>query len=433
MRRVLSLLRVVVTLSLVLPASCATSPDRAPDGARSQAEPSVVRVSELPDGRLRLAFGPTVSDPTLEELRVEEARAILAAFYASLPPVEKLRPRLVQVSAGPTGMGERMPAEWERKLREQFVSRYGPPPRALPESLAESPLVMALRLSPRYMGAGVSEAARELFSSPAFMASIALSVAVYFSAWLLPEPIFSKTFVAALTLLVGALELSHVALTCLRLYQEVEAARTVAELEAAAERFGKAMGGTGLRVLVLVASMGVAKELPQVPEGGLGALLRAPRYELGQQLLMGGSTTVQMVADGTVIVTGAVAGTAAATLGSACTDGSTKKDGHQWHHIATDKNDISPVHGGPWTPMLKELFDQAGMSLNAAENLVYLQGHKGPHPEAYHQEIYERLKAALGRCSSIEQCRHNLIRELRAIAEEICTPGTLLHRLATRQ
>ncbi|HLM47624.1 MAG TPA: hypothetical protein VK458_27415, partial [Myxococcaceae bacterium] len=93
------------------------------------------------------------------------------------------------------------------------------------------------------------EAARELFSSPVFLTSVALSVGVYFAAWLAPEPLFTKAFVVGLTVrlafLVGALELTQVAQACLRLYQEAEAARTVEELEAVAERFGKAMGGTG--------------------------------------------------------------------------------------------------------------------------------------------------------------------------------------------
>ena len=54
------------------------------------------------------------------------------------------------------------------------------------------------------------------------------------------------------------------------------------ELEAVAERFGKAVGGTGLRVLMVVASMGVARGLPQVPEGGLGHCCAAPVHMPGE-------------------------------------------------------------------------------------------------------------------------------------------------------
>jgi len=287
------------------------------------------------------------------------------------------------------------------------------------------------------MRAGVREAAQELFSSPVFVSSVALSVLVYFAAWLAPEPLFTKAFVVGLTVrlafLVGALELTRVAQACLRLYAEAEAARTVQELEAVAERFGKAMGGTALRVLMVVASMGLAKALPQVSEGGLGALLGPPRYAMASgELMVEGATTVQMVADGTIIVTGVAAGTAASAVGSACSDGSAKKDGYHWHHLATNKNDISSVSGGPWTPLFERFFTKAGMNLDAAENLVYLKGHKGPHPEAYHNAVYTRLEDALRRCQTLEQCRTSLRAELKRLAEEVCTPGSWLHRLATK-
>jgi hypothetical protein len=285
------------------------------------------------------------------------------------------------------------------------------------------------------MGEGVRDAARELFSSPVFLSSVALSVLVYFAAWLAPEPLFSKAFVTALTLrlalLVGAVELGQFARACARLYQEAQAARTVEELEAVAERFGKAVGGTGLRVLMLVASMGVSKGLPQVPTGGLGALLRAPRFALPEGMTLEGATTVQMVADGTIVVAGAAAGTAAAALGSACTDGSEKKDGHQWHHLATDKNENSAAQGGPWTPVFRGLFARAGMSLDAAENLVYLKAHKGPHPEEYHREVYQRLQRALGQCRTKTECRSGLVEALKELMDEVCTDGSRLNRLLT--
>jgi hypothetical protein len=286
------------------------------------------------------------------------------------------------------------------------------------------------------MGTGVREAAQELFSSPVFLSSVALSVLVYFAAWLAPEPFFTKAFVAALTLrlslAVGVLELTQLARACVRLYQEAEAAKTVEELEAVAERFGKAMGGTALRVLVLVASMGVSRGLPQVPKGGLWSLLGSPRFAFAGGEAMSGATTVRMVADGTVIVTGVAAGTAAATLGSACSDGSVKKQGHHWHHLATNKSDTSTLNGGPWTPLFAKIFAKAGMSLDAAENLVYLAGHKGPHPEEYHEEVFGKLNAAVEGCGTVSQCKSRLVEALRKIAEGVCTPGSRLHRLATK-
>lgn len=58
---------------------------------------------------------------------------------------------------------------------------------------------------------GIREAARAMFTSPIFLASVALSILVYLAAWVAPEPFFSKAAVAALTvrlaMLVGVLEL----------------------------------------------------------------------------------------------------------------------------------------------------------------------------------------------------------------------------------
>jgi hypothetical protein len=88
------------------------------------------------------------------------------------------------------------------------------------------------------------------------------------------------------------------------------------------------------------------------------------------------------------------------------TDGSEKKAGYQWHHLATDKNDASPLRGGPWTPRFQRLFGKAGMHLNDPANRVYLLGHLGPHPERYHEE-------------------------LQRIRDEVCTRGSPLHRLLT--
>jgi hypothetical protein len=207
----------------------------------------------------------------------------------------------------------------------------------------------------------------------------------------------------------------------------------VEELEAAAERFGKAMGGTALRALMLVASLGLSKSLPQVPEGGLRTLLDMPRYAMpGGGPSLEGATAVRMVADGTMVVAGVAAGTVATTIGSACTDGAEKKEGHHWHHLATNKNDTSAVSGGPWTPLFEDIFAKARMSLDAAENLVYLKGHKGPHPAAYHEAVYERLSDAVSGCGPVLECKRRLVEALRKLADQACTPGSRLHQLLTK-
>jgi hypothetical protein len=226
----------------------------------------------------------------------------------------------------------------------------------------------------------------------------------------MPEPLFSKAFAATLTarlvFLVGLMELRNVALACLQLYQEAQAARTVA-----------------------VASFGVARALPNVPSGGLGALLGPPRYAMAEGRVVQAASTAHIVADGTIVLAGAVLGMAGSSVSSPCADGSQKKEGYQWHHLATNKNDSSSLRGGPWTPRFQQLFNKAGLLLDDPANRVYLSGHQGPHSEEYHFEVYQRLEAALGRCQAIAQCKPRLVEELQRIRNEVCTPGSLLLRL----
>lgn len=434
MRTALLLLRVALVCCAVGATSCATSPEGHSDDGGARGDPEVVRATRLSADRVQLSFSPLEAMPAWETLSPEEARAVLAGFHQAFrhaPPA-----RFQRALAGAAGA----PAEWEVQLRQEFLARYGPSPLPLPASLEHSRLLLALQRSPRYMGPGIRDAAEELFRSPAFLASVTLSVMVYLAAWALPEPVFSKAFAAALTvrlaIAVGLLELRNLGRACYRLYQDAEAARTVEELEAVAERFGRAMGGTALRAVVLVASFGVGRSLPRVPEGGLWSLLTPSRYAMPGGLRWQGATTVQMVADGSLVVSGVAVGTAASSAsggaGSACTDGAVKKDGHQWHHLATDKNDISSVHGGPWTPLFQRFFTRAGMNLNDPANLIYLKDHQGPHSEEYHQEVYRRLEAAVAECRTPQQCRTRLSAALKELAAEVCTSGSWLNKLATR-
>jgi hypothetical protein len=306
MSRASSGLRLALTVSLALLTSCATSQPSAAPAASARG----ARVHTLPGDRVRISFEPVVLDPDLEALSLEEAHAALTVFHS---PWLAQRP---EISIYPSGrfrlLNEEDGGDWEQQLRDQFLSRFGGTLIPLPESVATSRLYQALKLSPRYMGEGVRDAARELFSSPVFLVSVCLSVAVYFGAWLVPEPLFSKAFAVTLTtalaITVGLMEVVNLALACLRLYRESEAARTPQQLEAASAHFGKAVGGTLLRVLIMVASMGVAKTAPTLPPGGLGALLGPPRYAVERGLLVEAASTAQVLSDGSILLSGVATG-----------------------------------------------------------------------------------------------------------------------------
>jgi hypothetical protein len=299
--------RLALALGFIVPSACATSREGVPEGG----EPKAVRMSPLPGSRLRLTFEPVAYDPAHKVLKQEEAQTALAilhaAFLAERPEIRVIAPSSPWLLEDDRGSG------WESRLRERFLARFNSVLLPLPDTWAQSRFFQALKMSPRPMGAGVRQAAQELFSSPLFVASVYLSVVVYFAAWFAPEPLFTKAFAAtvtaALAITVGVLELTNLALACVRLYRESETARTQEELKAAAERFGKAIGATALRVLILVVSFGVGRGLPSVPQGGLGEFLGTPRYVVERGLMLGAGATAQVVADGGLVLSGAAVGT----------------------------------------------------------------------------------------------------------------------------
>jgi len=409
---------------------------------------------------LQLTFQQLRLDPALARFPLEEARRVVTVLEQEFQAVRS-RSGARFLASSPVAMvatGTWVPSptntqssELEKRVREQYEALYGPSALLVPPSLESARWFQALALSPRYMDEGVREAAVELFNSPTVLLSVAMSMLLYMTAWAAPEPIFSKAFAAAVT--IGLLmtyttvELYNVGHACLNLYREAEAARTVEQLNAVAERFGKAIGGVGLRVLVTVAGAKLARGLPEVPKGGIWARLSPPRFAFGGGdarggLIFGSGARAQVtVADGTVVLMGVSASTTAhaasaavvskRTMG-ACRDASNKGDA-KGHHIATDKNDKSEISGGPWTPRFLELFERAGMDLADPANMVYLIGHQGPHPEAYHREVYRRLEDALGVCQTRVDCRRRLVEELDGLAADICKPGSRLNALATKK
>ncbi len=123
------------------------------------------------------------------------------------------------------------------------------------------------------------------------------------------------------------------------------------------------------------------------------------------------------------VVTLAVAVT---DLGVALTDPG--KQQAEEHHIATDKNKIA---GQRWTDKFEKLFDKAGVSLQDPRNKVAVVGHKGPHPELYHQTVYDRLSGATYGLTGAA-ARDALLKQLDILGQEVATPGTVLNNLVTK-
>jgi hypothetical protein len=431
-----------------------------PSGEQAITLEAVVGVEMLPDGRLRLELPPLPMEASFHSFSTAEAQAVLAEFHGALA---QLKPEQVSVAPEVRKEAPRL-SLGERWLREQYQESYGGLPHSpLPEKLEGSALLLALRLSPKYMPEGMRNAAHELLEDPVFLASMATSLVLYAIAWAAPEPLFTKAFAVSVTLVLTLVftvaELVHFGTVCMQLYQDTRNARTQADVEAAAERFGQYLGGAGLRILAYLAGRGLARALPNRPPGGGFRNLLPQRRALpthvpaangpmsmppwrppgrpplpeGTQVDWSTATSVQAsVVEGSVVVGGAAVGATSQGLRGACKDGTLKLLRHTWHHLATARNLTASVRGGPWTPRFLQLFAKAGMDLEASENLVYLESHAGPHPEEYHEEIHERLARAIGTCRTASQCRARLVEELRRITDEVCTPGSRLNRLATK-
>ncbi|WP_225412244.1 AHH domain-containing protein [Stigmatella hybrida] len=301
---------------------------------------------------------------------------------------------------------------------------------------------LAFRLALDSVWDETAEALGDLTDKEAMVTMLATTGAVYFALWLAPDPVLSKGIAATLTVaLIGYLGWDMVWSLVKGwrvLAREVETATTFDELQDAGAQYGKVMGRNAARAFVMLAmaalgstAQTLAARIPTLPGSAQAALVGVEQG--GFRLAAAGQVeAVAVSTEGVVTIAlgqGAVA--MMARDSSAAASGLVEPEGHE-HHIATNKWWDSTSLGGPWSPKFQKLFDRAGLSLDDAANKVRVSGHKGPHPQEYHAEVHQRLKDAMGKCRSIQQCRDALVRELQTLAKEISTPGTQLNVLVAR-
>ncbi|HVE83074.1 MAG TPA: AHH domain-containing protein [Myxococcales bacterium] len=101
-----------------------------------------------------------------------------------------------------------------------------------------------------------------------------------------------------------------------------------------------------------------------------------------------------------------------------------------YHHILTDKNYVSPKTGGPWSPTFEDFLRKAGLKFTHPANRVWMEAHKGPHPPAYHREVYRRLiEATRGLRPGTSPYREAVIQTLQELGREIQMKGSKLNLL----
>ena len=120
------------------------------------------------------------------------------------------------------------------------------------------------------------------------------------------------------------------------------------------------------------------------------------------------------------------------------------------HHIASNKHKA-------YSSLFRFLFKRYGLGrfkngrerkdvLNDPKNKVAVEGHKGPHGEDYHKEIYNRLEAAGARGEEkarkegiteeskiIEQGAKEFIKELQKLSKECSTERERLNKIITKK
>ncbi len=282
---------------------------------------------------------------------------------------------------------------------------------------------------------------KDMADPEAIKAALYWTMTIYAAMWLAPEPVFSKGLATVVTAsfvcYIGVDTLWTLIQGWRRMVEELDHAKSFEAVREAGRKYGKVMGKNAARAfaLLLTAAIGqtaasFSAKVPTLPGSAQASAVGATR--VGIQLAEVAQVEAVAVTADAVTITlapNAVAATSQSVSGAASRP--VDAEGPE-HHIASDKFSTSTNNGGPWTPRYQELFDKAGMSLDDAANKIRVPGHKGPHPQEYHEEVFRRLRDATLECRSIQECRAALTSELQRLGRQISTPGTRLNKLVTR-
>jgi hypothetical protein len=382
----------------------------------------------------------------VSESELDDALATLVLTLplrvASTPPPLYLNRRLAQASAPLTG------EEWRTPLAQsygRFCERCGTPGDCLelfkdgPGLDGEDKRDLALALAVNAALEARDAELRSMLSTTQLWTTLSITLIGYMALVAAPEPV-SKGVAAALALIMwGYLgwELFDLTRAYFALWEEAAEASTFAELREAGDRFGKVIGPNSVRILLLLGTAAVGEtaalvsNAPKLPGFAKAAGALESHADISDVL-----TAVQQadkvkvaVAEGTfsVVLPANVLSMAARSHVGRATPPARKMP--EVHHIATVENEKSTLRGGPWTQRFKKLFDKAGMSMEDPANKVQLAGHKGPHPRAYHEEVYRRLRDATTTCQKVLDCRNALVAELRRMAQELTDKNSKLYKL----
>lgn len=276
---------------------------------------------------------------------------------------------------------------------------------------------------------------KDIADPSAVRSLIVSAMAMYMMLWVMPEPVskgVAATLTAGLIVYLGVDTVWTLMNGWMQLVDEADRASTFAELRRTGERFGKIMGQNTARVFILLATVALGRTVnlttqELLPSRLTPSVIRAGTEEVSSVLAQSEVTSVSVSSEGLFSL---ALGPRLMAMTHQATDGGSNSAPE--HHIATNKWNDATHSGGPWTPRFQEIFDRAEMSLEDPANKIRLPEHQGPHPQAYHEEVFERLDRATSVCRTPQQCRQALVGALERLAQEISTPGSRLNILLTR-
>jgi hypothetical protein len=418
--------------------------DATPRTALAEAEASA-------DRSVHLSLSTRFPAVQVSRFELHQALATLVLHrplrVASTPAPLYLHRMLAQASVPLSGEAWRTPLA---QAYGRFCERCGTPGDCLslfedwPGLDGEDKRDLALALSLHTALESMDAEVRGMFSTTQLFTTLSLTLIGYLALVAAPEPV-SKGVAGALALLMwGYLgwELFDLVRAYFRLWEEAAQSSTFAELREAGERFGRVIGPNSMRILLLLGTAAVGEtaalvsNAPKLP--GFARAAGALESHAGIQDVLAAVQQADKVklavAEGTfsVVLPANVLSMAArgAPAGASARAQPPKKP--HVHHIATVENTKSTARGGPWTKRFKEFFDKAGMSMEDPANKVKLSGHYGPHPEEYHQIVFDTLKDAARKCVTRSECERALRDALQKLAAEITRDGSKLNRLLTK-
>jgi len=200
---------------------------------------------------------------------------------------------------------------WERQLWLDYAARGHGRVDAKRTDLhvtRNDRLLMGLDLSLEYMGPGAREEGRRLIHDPLFVGGLVGGVSLYVLLWLNPEPVFTKgtasIITAALLLTFSVIELQEFALAWQILERETRDARTLAEIERAAAKFGKSVGARGLHILMVIVGKMAGRAVASLPAAAGGAGPPLAGAAAGGGLVLAGGQEIWVLQGGVIALAG---------------------------------------------------------------------------------------------------------------------------------